>query len=633
MMRSRILGVVAAGAMTATGVALLPMNAAHAATTYTWVAGWDGTGSTIPGADHKSWDIAANWSPAGVPGSGDTVVLTNAPASNGNVQSSTELYVPAGGKTVASLRIEQPHAGSVRLIDGSVNVTGAFDWTGGEVRSRVTIGSGANGRIGAGQLKPLLARMTIAGSLTLENLGDDPDTELQMYPDYDGDDDGIAVTATGTLRATGANLLAGTGCCTDPAKIVNQGTVEVTSGQTTLKAVEVDQLGTAKVAPGARLTQTTGPVRLGAGASYRGGGTVEFVDTASIRSNPNTVPVPGGILMQGTGILADNTRLLFGMGAKLTGVGGFTGPGLLDFDAVANSGQQSATVYGDLATGSATLVRFAGAYPARLSSWDPGLKGYHGVLRIGGTASVLAGKSFIPAAGTSTVIGKGGRLNLAPGSTWGGGDCCTQPARLAISPGATLAVPSGSGSAAHVVRVDLRNSGTLDLASGKRLATTGYPVTLGGTLRVVGRTAPKAVRTVVTGSGIKGRFGCVSPGGQVATYSSTAVRLAGTLGSFSGCAKQVSKKLVATTLKKRQKVKAKVKGVPKSVKKVLLAVTIAGPAKKAKLKVGGAVVKVPAKRTTMRYVVAKRTGGKVTVVNSTKKKMRVKIVLVGIPRA
>jgi len=619
MMKSRILGVIAAGAMTAAGVALLPMTAAQAATTYTW------TGS----ASHD-WGNAQNWSPQQVPGPGDTAQITSTIG--------TTTVSVASAVTVHDLKVDETVYNLYLNGTGALSVTGAFDWTGGDISVPVTISG--TGRIGAGELKALTVgsspsyhgSLTVTGSLLLDAIGTDRDYGLDLYPDYQGDNDGIRISASGTLRAQGSNLISGTGCCTDPAKIVNQGTIEVTSEKTTFKAVEVDQLGTATVAPNTRLTQTTGPARLGAGASYRGGGTLEFVDTAKIAAYPKTDPVPGGILMQGTGTLADGTRLLFGMGAKITGVGGFTGPGLLDFDAAQNSGQQSATVYGDLSTGSATQVRFAGAHPARLSVWNPSLSGYHGVLRIGGPAALLPGKSFVPAGGTTTVINRGGRLSLAPGSTWGGGDCCTQPARLTISPGATLAVPSGRGSAAHVVRVDLRNSGILDLASGKTLATTGYPVTMGGTLRVAGRTAPKATRVVVTGSGIRGRFGCVSPGGQVATYSSTTVRLTGTLGSFSGCRTTLNKKLAARTLKKRQKVKLKVKGVPKSAKKVLLAVTITKPAKKARIKVGGTVVKVPAKKTTTRYVVAKRANGKVAVVNTAKKKVKVKVTLVGLPR-
>ncbi len=630
-MRSRVLGVAAAGALAMGATAVLPMNAARAATTYTWVAGWDGGGNAVPGADHHDWDNGKNWSPQGVPGAADAVVLTNAPAYNG-VQSSTELNVPVSGVTVASLTIRQPGAGSVRLLDGPVTVATAFEWTGGEVHSPVTLATSSVGRIGSGQLKPLHARMTVRGKLTLDDIGADENTKLQPYPDDSGDNDGITVTSTGTLAANGTNLVGGSGCCTDPARIVNQGTLDIASGQTTFSAVEVDQLGTVRLAPAARLTQTTGPARLGAGASYRGGGTMEFVDTASIAYAPNTSPVPGGVLMQGIGTLADNTRLLFDKGAKVTGVGGFTGSGLLDFDVAPNPAEQSATVYGDLSTGPATRVRFAGAYPARLSVWNPGLSGYHGVLRIAGAAALAAGKSFVPASGTTTVVDKGGSLSLQPGSTWGGGDCCTGPAKLSISAGATLAIPSGSGSAAKVNRVDLRSSGTINLGSGRALSTAGYPITLGGTLKVAGTTAATASRTVITAETIKGRFACVSPGSQVATYSPTAVRLVGTLGSFSGCRSSLDKVVIAKTVRKKQTLQLTVRGVPAAAKKVLLAVTITKPAKKAKLKVGGVLVKAAAKKTTTRYVVARRARGKVTIASAGATPVKIKVVLVGVPR-
>lgn len=446
---------------------LLPVAPASAATVYTWVAGWTSTGDPVPGADHKYWENPLNWQPQGIPGPADSVILTNAPATFG-VQSATELTVPASGASVAALTIEEPGAGTVRLFGTSaLTVTGTFAWTGGEVYAPLVISAGGTGRIGAGPLKPLHAKMTVNGQLTLDNIGTSVDTDLQLYPDYAGDNDGITVSRGGRLTAKGANLVNGTGCCTDPARIVNRGTFAVSSGRTTLTALQFEQYGTLAVARTARLTHTTGTARLGAGAKYTGGGTVEFKDTASIVASPKGAAVPGGILLRGTGSMASGTRLLFGAGAKVTGVGGFTGKGLIDFSATRNTGGQAATLYGDLSIGATTALRFGGAHPARMSVFNPKLAGYHGVLRIRGNATLVARATFVPAAGTTTTVVKGGQLTLQPGSTFGGGDCCIQQARLTIAQGATLRVPQGKQAAATLLRVKLVLKGTMKPAAGK----------------------------------------------------------------------------------------------------------------------------------------------------------------------
>jgi len=608
-------------ATTLGGAALLPAGSAHAAVIYTWT-----------GAVSNDWGNAQNWSPQHVPGPFDTAEITSSIG--------TTTVSVSGPVTVGDLKVEETQYNLYLGGTGKLTVIGIFDWTGGDIS--LPVGVSGWGRIGAGELKALTVgsssayhgSITVAGNLLLDDIGTDADRGLDLYPDYAGDNDGIRIGATGTLQAQGSNLVSGTGCCTDPARIVNDGIIDMHSGHTTLRAVEVDQLGTATVAPTARLTQATGPARLGAGAVYRGGGTIEFLESAALRAEPASEPVPGGILMQGTGQLADHTRLRFGAAAKLTGVGGFNGPGTVDFDAAANSAQQAAVIYGDLTIGATATARFAGAVPARLSVWKPGLSGYHGVLRLRGKATMPSGKSFIPEGGTTATVYRGARLNLTSGSTWGGGDCCTQPAKLTVAAGGMLAVPAGSGSAARVVRVDLRTKGTLALGSGKRLATSGYRVSLGGTLRVSGRASVAAPRAVVTGSAVKGRFGCVAPRNQVATYSATRVRLSGTLGGFSGCVKKhLKKKVLSKRLRKHQGVKVKANtGVPKAAKKVLLAVTVTRPARRSTIKVGGVRVKVPAKRTSTRYVVARRSKGKVTVANPSARAVRVRVVLIGVPK-
>lgn len=609
---------------------LVPACRASAATTYTWVQGYDAGGETVPGADHVSWGNPANWSPQGVPGAGDTVVLANAPAYHGNVQSSTVLTVPSG-TTSAGLVMSAGRAGSVHLAGAPLTITGRFTWTGGELDIPVTLGVSATGAIGAGALKILRHRLSVRGSLLLDDLGADPDRGLDLYPDYGGEDDGITIAPGGTLSAVGTNLLSGTGCCTDPARIRSDGTIHIQSGTTTLRAVELDLHGAARVDKGALLHHTVGFARLGAGVRYSGGGTLDFTETAAVSSHPDRDPVPGGILMGGVGQLTDQTRIHLGVAAKLTGVGGFAGAGVVDVSAAANTGQQSAHVYADLTIGAATRLRLGGAVPSSLETWSPTLPGYRGVLRIGGAADLAAGTSFVTQGGTVTQVAQGGTLRLESGSTWGGGDCCLNPARLDVGAGGTLTI--GSGVQPRLVRVDLRTAGEIVLPVGRQLLTEGYPVRLGGTLRLSGRMKPSQRRTVVTAQKVTGRFACVRPTGQVAIYTATAMKVSGVLGRYVGCGVAAAgKKLAVKRVRKHRTATVKVtRGISKKAGKVLLAVTVTKVGRAARIKVGGAPAFRAARgRSTTRYVVAKRKKHKlVTVRNGGTKAVKIKIVLLG----
>jgi hypothetical protein len=182
------------------------------------------------------------------------------------------------------------------------------------------------------------------------------------------------------------------------------------------------------------------------------------------------------------------------------------------------------------------------------------------------------------------------------------------------------------------VRVDLRTHGAVALAPGKRLVTQGYPARLGGTLRLTGKTGPGETRTVITGQQLTGRFTCVQPLGQVATYTPTTVGVTGILGATKSCAATAGTKLGAKKLGKHQTWKLKAtKGVNKKTKKVLLAVTVGQVHKPTKIKIGGAPAFKAAKgKVTTRYVVAKRNGKKaVTVRNAGAKPVKIKILLLG----
>lgn len=104
-------------------------GAAHA-TSYTW------TGATLrdsdPNNNSTSWNTAANWSPGGVPASGDGAAISN----GDSIDSS-------GVHNVASLNLA-----SGSLNGGTFTVTSNFTWTGGSLAGlSMTIASGAEGNI------------------------------------------------------------------------------------------------------------------------------------------------------------------------------------------------------------------------------------------------------------------------------------------------------------------------------------------------------------------------------------------------------------------------------------------------------------------------------------------------------
>ncbi|WP_110206940.1 hypothetical protein [Nocardioides daejeonensis] len=614
--------------VSAASATIVPTSSATAATTYIWNQGWDDAGNSIPGSDHRSWDNAKNWSPQGVPGPGDSVVLEQAP-----FQGATTLTVPEG-MVLDSFVVRGSTTGNVYLQGAPLRVTGSFDWTGGQIGIPIEVAG--TGRLAAGQVKSLaylagrVGMLKVTGSLLLDDIGTADDQRLTTTPDAQGDEDGIYVAPGGELRTEGTNLVAGTNCCVDPARVVIDGTLHVGTGTTTVRAAELGLHGTTRIVPDATLVSTVGPVRLGDGARYIGGGTLDFTATAAVVTNPAQERVPGGILMEGMGELADGTRIHLGPAAKLTGVGGFDGPGTLDVSAPAGSGSQGAVIHADLTTGAATRLRLGGGVPSRLEAWKADLPGYQGVLRVEGEAELAAGSAFVTQARTRTVIARGGSLRLEPRTTWGNGDCCLAPARLTND--GTLTVAAGAGADPKVVRVDLRTTGVLSVAAGRQLRTEDQPVRLGGTLQVSGGGAPDKERAVVTGQKIIGSFACVRPSGQVATYTATRVSVTGVIGSLTGCPPR-GKPVSLGTKKVAKKSSARftaTKGVSTKATKVLVAVTVVKAKGVVKIAVDGAPAFTVGKGTTTRYVVAKRVKKKFVVVgNGGKKPITVKVTMLG----
>ena len=147
-----------------------PGTAAYASTTYTW-------DKANPEGDHRNWDTKENWSPAWIPGDGDSVVIADG---------GPDLGVP-NGLHLQDLEV----TGFGRLSGGSVTVDRLFQWSGGTIHTAVTVAFEGMVTAGDGKnRKQLGADLTVKGRLDLVAQrydGQDPPAGDGTEPDR-GDD-------------------------------------------------------------------------------------------------------------------------------------------------------------------------------------------------------------------------------------------------------------------------------------------------------------------------------------------------------------------------------------------------------------------------------------------------------------
>ncbi len=454
------------------GTLLASTALAQAATSYTWTGGYD-----VPGADHHSWSDPLNWYPQGVPGDGDTVVVPGV-AGQGATYVRAVPAVTLAGLTVAGTTGNAVHLGE----DGdALTVDGTFSWTGGEIVTDVTLGPDATGTISGSEPKSMSGDLTDAGTLTLDDMGVGGVTLRWSHA--------LTVTPTGTLRSTGTSGLTHDRCCTDPDRLVNQGTVEVADGTFTVDGVEVDHTGTWRTAVGATAVVTASPVRLGPAATYSGGGTVAIDDAPDPSPDPEHPDLQqGGVLLSGTTTLEDGTRLVASSGTPLTGTGTVAGDGALDLD--------GAIVYADLTTDPGVAVGVLGGRTTRVSVWDRDLAGYHGQISVAGAAAVANGTDLELDQGTTTTLARGASLTLPGGAGIVSRTCCTDVPELVVGAGATMRLGGGE-LPTTLDDVTIESSGSVPVVRGST-------VTLGSTTLVqragVTTVAPKALLDVSNGS-------------------------------------------------------------------------------------------------------------------------------------
>lgn len=270
-------------------------GAVNAQTTYNW------------GGGNGEWTLAANWSPNGIPGFGDHVIINSGTVTlNSNVE-------------VATLQIND---GSLNG-SGTLAISGSMTWSDGRMEGG-----------GTTRIKPA-ATLTIDGSAfkelnqrTLQNEG----TVI-----HSGGDIRLS-TASAIVNAAGGNFefrsnalidslppnggtftnngtltkAAGGGVSTIDAGFTNNGTVQVNNGTLRLSQSSA-HFSNLNVAAGAELQFTQG-FHIWNGMSLLGGGIVKITN-ASIRADGGATITPGAtLLLDGNGgISADGPLTVNGL--------------------------------------------------------------------------------------------------------------------------------------------------------------------------------------------------------------------------------------------------------------------------------------------------------------------------------
>jgi hypothetical protein len=409
--------------------------------TFMWTGGGNGS----------SWGNAMNWYPNGIPGSCAIIVIPKEANITGMPKDKfTDFLITSGAGSDGT------------LAGGPITVTGDFEWDGSSLETTVNLPKGSQGTIaGPGNSKGLggggldiPGAINVSGSLTLDDAGGAGGfVELGSGTPSQGI---IRVEHGGKLTAAGPNELLGASCCsgTGVPTLVNDGTIDVTSGRLFTDGVVLDQAGRVSAAAGAVL-DTDSPTTLGNATSYTGAGELLL----DLGANPSTLD---GTLSLGKGFDLD-----LGPQACLDGTGTITGKGSFDF----TGGELAAAL--TLAPGASMDVTGSGGQDLN----DLSCGTADGTITNNGKILVDQATLSLGASGTITT-NKGATFAIAPGATVTTDTCCG-PKKLLFNHGTldVTAPPSGvaSGTPATLDYAPLDNSGPVSIARGQKLVLTGAP--------------------------------------------------------------------------------------------------------------------------------------------------------------
>lgn len=397
-------------------IGLLFVTPASAATTYTW----SGDGDT------DNWSEAANWSPAGVPGPADTASIDSRPG--------TSTIEVDGSVSVASLSVAESATNISLSGSGSLTVTGALSWTGGDILVPLTLAEGATGAVDAGFKQfgnEIADSFTVAGDLELSDETGVGDPVLTFYFDAD-----LVVTPTGSLTTATENVALGANrCCSPPTStLVNEGTI-TTIGTLRLDHLELDQRHTVVIPPGSAIEIDGGPAYNSPDARYTGGGTIRVRSTPNPGWDQSADAIVGGFVIDERLQLDDGALLQVQDRGSVAGVGDIAGNGEIMLD--------GGTWYAESTLEPAVRFYTAAGTRSVLAAWDSDVPGLHADLTVGETAGVSGFSALRVNSSTRLSVPTGSRFSVQKGATLESGSCCSDATELLVADGGELVIGDG----------------------------------------------------------------------------------------------------------------------------------------------------------------------------------------------
>lgn len=417
-------------------------------TTYTWVGN-----TQTASADNHSWSDSRNWDPTGVPGDGDSVVIEQ--PSNSDCFAHVD-GVPTLGLVNFTLS-ENPALCTTSVSGGAISVSGSFAWNGGKLDTPVTIEGGAVATVnGSNQrLNGLTQDMDMAGTLTMTGVSGQGALQL-LHGTV------LHVEPAASLISAGPNEIDGSSCCTDPAKVVNDGTLSVAGGTLTIAATELDQRAIVATSLGGRLVTTGAPVTTGTLGSYTGNGGWSMESGSAARFS-GTQTLGADFHLELGGLAVNSSSSLAGT-ATLNGTGTFDWTG--------------GVIEAQLTIGHGVSVEVAGVHTGggqrvlQGHEFSGGGAGVPVTQTNHGTMTVADGATITTAGQARLVNAADGVIGMAPGTSFSSQSCCVSPDR--ISNAGTFAVlPTPGSGPALIDFVGYESTGTTAIAGGRTLQLAG----------------------------------------------------------------------------------------------------------------------------------------------------------------
>lgn len=415
---------------------------------------WTGEG------DGHSWNDDNNWAGNEAPKDGDGVTIQAPDSKGGSVH-----VTGAPSISLSDLTLSATAPNTVELDGGDISVSNSFSWNAGTLMANVSLGPLAHGTIGSGAKKFLYGDIDLEPGSGLLMSGVSGTSDLTI-----DDPHHIGVGTGAALATLGTNEIRALACCVHPAKIINNGIIEMGPGSLDLSTVEFDQFGQLDATFDPTLHVEKAPVNISSAARFSGTGHFTIGDN-TITNVAGNIRVGGNyIVEQANGTLAGKAKLIGG------GQWYFTG----------------GTVYGTLTNQPGNLFSIQGAGPKSLgvlTGTQHGTLVNHGVLEAsGGTVSVASGTRFRNEAD--------GTMRFVPGLTVDGTSCCVSPGLVENHGDFSVTAPLTDGDNRPVTishaglysdkNVLISSDQTLELASGPSQLTSPAVIGGGGTLSLGG---------------------------------------------------------------------------------------------------------------------------------------------------